>query len=53
MAAWLAQLTPKTLQYCPVCGKQTPHEIREGDGVLATICISCMERDFSYEMDRD
>jgi len=53
MAAWLAKLRPRTLEYCPVCRKQTPHEIREGDGVLAAICICCLERAFAYEMDRD
>jgi hypothetical protein len=53
MAAWLAQLKPRTLEYCPVCRKQTPHEIREGDGVLAAICLFCVERALSYEMDRD
>ena len=53
MAAWMAQMKPRTLEYCPVCRKQTPHEIREGDGVLAAICLFCLERALSYEMDRD
>jgi hypothetical protein len=53
MAAWLTQLRPKTLEYRPVCPKQTPHEIREGNGVLAAICLCCLERAFTYEMDRD
>jgi len=53
MVASLPQLRPRTLGYCPVCRMQTPHEIREGDGVLAAICLCCLERAFTYEMDRD
>jgi hypothetical protein len=53
MAAWLTQLRPRTLEYCPVCPKQTPLEIREGDRVLAAISLGWLERAFTYEMDRD
>lgn len=53
MAASLPQLRPRPLEYCPVCRKQTPHEIRESDGVLAAICLDCLERAVTYEMDRD
>jgi hypothetical protein len=53
MSAWAARLTPKTLHYCSACGKETPHEIREGSGVLATICLPCLERALTYELDRE
>lgn len=44
---------PKTMKYCKVCQKETPHQIRAGAGVTATICLSCLQRALSYELDRD
>ena len=44
---------PKTLRYCKLCAKETPHEIREGAGVVATFCVRCVQRALSYELDRD
>jgi hypothetical protein len=49
----LAPLLPTTLRFCKVCGEQTPHQVRTGAGVVATICIPCMERTLQYELDRD
>jgi hypothetical protein len=43
----------RTISFCRICGKHTPHEWREGDGVVAKICISCVERDALYALDRD
>lgn len=58
MAAWSGEFTtktdwPKTIRYCRVCQKDTPHEIREGAGVVATFCVPCVQRTLSYELDRD
>jgi hypothetical protein len=53
VADWTAHHTPKTIRYCPLCGKQTTHEFKEGGGLVATICIPCVERALSYELDRE
>jgi hypothetical protein len=58
MSAW-AKLAPsedghpKTLRFCKTCRRETAHEIRMGQGLTATICISCLQRALSYELDRD
>jgi hypothetical protein len=44
---------PKTLRFCKSCGKQTTHEVRSGAGVIATVCVPCLERALQYELDRD
>ena len=44
---------PKTIRFCKVCEKETPHQLREGSGLVAKICIPCMERALHYELDRD
>ena len=49
----LAPPFPSTLRFCKVCEGQTPHQVRTGSGVVATICIPCLERALQYELDRD
>ena len=44
---------PKTLRYCRSCGKETPHQLRQGTGVVVTLCVPCLERALTYELDRD
>ena len=44
---------PKTLRLCRTCGKETPHQLRQGSGVIVTLCVPCLERALSYELDRD
>lgn len=44
---------PKTLRFCSVCQKETTHEIRSGAGVIAMLCIPCINRSLAYELDRD
>ena len=44
---------PKTLRYCPTCQRETSHQLRQGAGVVVTICVPCLERALSYELDRD
>lgn len=44
---------PKTLRLCRTCGKETPHQLRQGAGVVITLCVPCLERALSYELDRD
>lgn len=44
---------PKITKYCKTCRKDTLHEIRMGSGVIATMCIACLERALCYELDRD
>ena len=53
MSAWPFRFSPKTLRFCPTCEKETAHEIREGEGVVVTLCIPCVERAMSYELDRE
>ena len=47
------QTQPKTIRFCKACQQETPHEVREGGGVVAKLCIPCMERTLYYELDRD
>jgi hypothetical protein len=44
---------PKTIKYCKTCQRETFHQIREGRGLAANICISCLERALAWEQDRD
>ena len=44
---------PKTLRYCQTCRKETPHQLREGAGVVVTLCVQCLDRALSYELERD
>ena len=44
---------PKTMRFCRICSKETPHQIRQGAGVVVTLCIPCLERALTYELDRD
>jgi hypothetical protein len=53
MSVLASRLIPKTLRHCPLCQKETPHEIREGSGMIVTVCVSCLERALSYELDRE
>ncbi len=53
MATQPARYTPKTYRYCLVCHKETPHEIQEGPGPTLVICVPCIERELSYELDRE
>jgi len=47
------QAVPRILRFCEFCQKETPHEIRTGSGIIARICLPCLERDLMYELDRD
>lgn len=44
---------PKTMKYCRTCEKETPHEIRGGEGVSAIICLACLFRALSFEPEQD
>lgn len=44
---------PKTLRYCQTCQRETAHQLREGAGVVVSICVPCLERALKYELDRD
>jgi len=44
---------PKTVKYCKKCQRETSHEIRGGPGVVAFICIPCLSRALTYELERD
>lgn len=44
---------PVTMKYCKICHGETPHQIRTGHGVNAIICVPCLRRAMSYELDRD
>lgn len=43
----------RTISFCKVCGGYTPHEWREGDGIVAKLCVTCFERDLLELLDRD
>ncbi|MBZ5723797.1 MAG: hypothetical protein LAP87_02265 [Acidobacteriia bacterium] len=44
---------PRTMSFCKVCGMQTPHEWREGGGIVVKICLACTGRDDLYALERD
>ena len=44
---------PKITKYCKNCKKDTLHQVRVGSGVIATMCIACLERAFGNEQKRD
>ena len=31
-------------KYCECCRATTPHQLRENDGLIAKICIVCLQR---------
>ena len=41
------------VRFCRVCQKETPHEIRSGCGLVAKICIPCLEHSMMNELVRD
>jgi hypothetical protein len=47
------EMRPKTIKYCKVCERDTPHQIRDGQGLVARICVLCLNRALIYELDRD
>jgi hypothetical protein len=47
------ELLPTTIRFCRSCERETPHQIRAGDGVVAVICIPCLGRALTYELERD
>jgi hypothetical protein len=47
------QPAPRTIRPCRTCGKPTPHEVRSGSGVIATVCVPCLQKALNYELDRD
>lgn len=49
----ITEAWPKTLRLCRTCGKETPHQLRQGSGVAVSLCVPCLERALSYELDRD
>jgi hypothetical protein len=49
----IATTWPKALRYCQACHQETPHQLRQGAGVVATICVLCLQRALNYELDRD
>jgi hypothetical protein len=53
MTIWSTRLSPKTLRFCPRCTKQTTHEILENTDLAVTVCVPCVERTMSYELDRE
>lgn len=58
MSSWpepasFQELLPTTLKFCKICQRETPHQIRGGEGVVAVICIPCLRRALTYELDRD
>lgn len=44
---------PKTIRFCKICDRETPHEVRAGNGIIARICVPCLERERLYDLDRD
>jgi hypothetical protein len=44
---------PRTLPFCAVCGEYTPHEWIGGDGVVAKVCVPCVEHDLTNLLNQD
>jgi hypothetical protein len=44
---------PRTLSFCTACGEHTPHEWVEGHGVVAKICVRCVERELTRLLNQD
>jgi hypothetical protein len=44
---------PTTIKFCRFCQRETPHQVRGGKGVVAVICIPCLNRALTYELERD
>jgi|KBSMisStandDraft_5_1062788.scaffolds.fasta_scaffold330172_2 hypothetical protein len=40
---------PRTLRYCNICQKETPHEVRTGAGVVARLCVECLNARLNFE----
>lgn len=58
MSAWpepasFQEQLPKLIKFCKICRAETPHQIRCGSGVAAVICVACLSRALSHELDRD
>jgi hypothetical protein len=47
------ELLPTTMKFCEICQRETPHQIRSGEGVIAVICIPCLSRVLMCELERD
>ena len=46
-------LNPRTLHYCPVCKRQTLHEILMIGKSPALKCLPCADQALCFELDRD
>jgi hypothetical protein len=44
---------PRTLSFCTACGEYTPHEWVKGDGVVAKICVRCIELELTNLLGKD
>ena len=44
---------PRTLSFCKTCGEYTPHEWVGGDGVVAKVCVGCVDRDLTNLLGQD
>ena len=44
---------PRTMKFCKLCQRETPHQISRGEGVSAVICMPCWYRAIAYELERD
>jgi NMD protein affecting ribosome stability and mRNA decay len=58
MSAWpepasFRDAAPRILKLCKTCQRETAHEIRVARGVTIAICVPCLARALSYELDRD
>jgi hypothetical protein len=51
--AFFQKAVPKMIKYCKTCQRETTHEISGGAGVVAVICIPCLNRALTYELERD
>ena len=56
MAVAGCQLAPieesnfQTRSFCKTCGKDTPHEVHRGEGLIARLCVPCLVRAMSYDV---
>ena len=44
---------PTMMKFCKTCQRETSHQIRTAQGAVVVICVPCLSRALTYEMDRD
>ena len=46
-----AAALPRALRFCKICQKETPHEVRTGAGLVARMCVECLNALLNFKAD--